>query len=418
MRIKIFTLLLSIFIVGNLSAATIFQQDSKDSLDRKYSLYFDFDKDQLNSSQYQTRDNILEWAKANRDNNIVIIGWADPRGTIQWNLDLSTRRAANISNFLIKNGVDQARISYEGKGIDSKKEDYSAARRVDVYEVIEKVVVPMTPLVPAQEEKQEEAANATATAVAAETTTTTTTTETVTQTEETETNNEVEAASYTGAGSAVADDSYFPKGSYAGIRLGVPFAIATQSATDMGKVQPGFSGGLFYGYRFNKLFSVELSAVLGGDKMSNYDSSFYTLDTQGNKHFTYKFEGEGWKYSEISSHIFYQQFGANIKFNVLGLFNRTKDGRVVFNISPGINLINVGADIRENSTGNTVLEKNITGFGINGDVSIDYAITKKCWIGIYSNLSYTFADPIDGMPKHEAGNNHIWDSGLRFGINF
>jgi outer membrane protein OmpA-like peptidoglycan-associated protein len=47
------------------------------------------------------------------------LGFTDSTGNDKINKELSAKRASNIASFLIKNGISQERITYEGTGQDT-----------------------------------------------------------------------------------------------------------------------------------------------------------------------------------------------------------------------------------------------------------------------------------------------------------
>ena len=57
-------------------------------------------------------DSNAAWLKQNPDAKMWILGYADPRGDIVYNLVLSYRRAQWIKAQLVQRGVDDARIGY------------------------------------------------------------------------------------------------------------------------------------------------------------------------------------------------------------------------------------------------------------------------------------------------------------------
>ena len=57
-------------------------------------------------------DSNAAWLKQNPDAKMWILGYADPRGDIVYNLVLSYRRAQWVKAQLVQRGVDEARIGY------------------------------------------------------------------------------------------------------------------------------------------------------------------------------------------------------------------------------------------------------------------------------------------------------------------
>ncbi len=88
-------------------------------------IYFDFDETNLSKV---SQDTIKQFIVKNKKliSNFVIVGHADTRGTKQYNLKLSLKRADTVKNILIENGINEKNISILGKG-----EDFLAVETAD-----------------------------------------------------------------------------------------------------------------------------------------------------------------------------------------------------------------------------------------------------------------------------------------------
>lgn len=86
-------------------------------------VFFDFDKSVIRPDQLATIIDNLESMTENPDWYILLGGHADERGTREYNIGLSERRAVTIKDYLLENGVDPSRITVYGYG-----EDYRVPR--------------------------------------------------------------------------------------------------------------------------------------------------------------------------------------------------------------------------------------------------------------------------------------------------
>ncbi len=83
-----------------------------------YGILFDFDKDTLKPEFDQSLDEIAKLLTAKPELKLKIVGHTDNRGSAEYNMDLSQRRAANVAAALISGyGVDAGRLSSEGAGL-------------------------------------------------------------------------------------------------------------------------------------------------------------------------------------------------------------------------------------------------------------------------------------------------------------
>jgi outer membrane protein OmpA-like peptidoglycan-associated protein len=71
-------------------------------------------------------------AKQNPTARVVVVGYADPTGSAQANLDISRARAQMVADALVQNGVPAERIRRAGKGEAPVIGDLQESRRVDI----------------------------------------------------------------------------------------------------------------------------------------------------------------------------------------------------------------------------------------------------------------------------------------------
>lgn len=83
-----------------------------------YGIQFDFDKDVVKAESKPTLDEIGKLLKGNPNMRLKIVGHTDNKGTDVYNLDLSSRRAANVAAALVGGyGIDPGRLTSEGAGM-------------------------------------------------------------------------------------------------------------------------------------------------------------------------------------------------------------------------------------------------------------------------------------------------------------
>jgi peptidoglycan-associated lipoprotein len=103
--------------------------------ERKGTVRFDFNAADLRPDAREVLDTMAKCMAKNADWRLTIEGHADERGTTDFNLQLGDRRAGSVKEYLVRLGVDKARIktiSYgEEKPVDSSSSEsaWSANRR-------------------------------------------------------------------------------------------------------------------------------------------------------------------------------------------------------------------------------------------------------------------------------------------------
>jgi outer membrane protein OmpA-like peptidoglycan-associated protein len=101
-------------------------------------IYFDFDKFNLRRDQNSVLNFDLKILNDNPELFILLGGHTDERGTREYNLELSSKRANTIKTYLVSKGIDPERITVYSYGKDyllktgHSEEDQKYNRRVDI----------------------------------------------------------------------------------------------------------------------------------------------------------------------------------------------------------------------------------------------------------------------------------------------
>ena len=207
---------------------------------------------------------------------------------------------------------------------------------------------------------------------------------------------------------------------YIGLQGGVPFGTSTFSSFGADKTRAGFDAGLYGGYRFNPVLSLEAQAAWGRVNQSVQECCApYWLGSDLHRYEAPVAGLEGWSYADLKSRVATQRYGLQLNMNLLGFFARTKDSRWSLDISPALSAIGTDSSIRTIAGGNEAVKGNTRWhFGAGGNVQAGYMLTRNLHIGIYSGITYLTGDAMDGLPEYRHKNNFIWESGLKFGWTF
>ena len=211
------------------------------------------------------------------------------------------------------------------------------------------------------------------------------------------------------------------QGWYIGIEGGMPFGFSTFSSFGHDKTHLGWAAGLYGGYRFNSIFSAELSAKYGEMNLSAQDCCVernYWLGSDGVLYNAGVLGMDSWEYADLKSHVRMGQYGARVNINLLGLFHQTANSRWDLAVSPHIYAVTTKADIRTIANDAKVLKGSTNWhLGYGADLQVGYQLTSCLKLGIYSGLTRLAGERMDGMPEHLHKNNFVWESGVRLGIN-
>ena len=223
---------------------------------------------------------------------------------------------------------------------------------------------------------------------------------------------------------AEASDSNLPdsKGWYLGVDGGLPFGLSTFSSFGHDKTHMGWAAGIYGGYRFNPIFSAELSARYGEVNLSAQDCCVernYWLGSDGMLYNASVLGMDSWEYAQLKSHVRMGWYGARGHVNLLGLLRNTAHSRWTVAVSPHLYAVTTCADI-QTLADNAEVMKGSTRWhlGYGASLQAGYQLTSNLNLGIYSGLTRLSGERMDGMPEHLHKNNFVWESGIRLGISF
>ena len=211
-------------------------------------------------------------------------------------------------------------------------------------------------------------------------------------------------------------------GWYVGIEGGMPFGFSTFSSFGHNKTYLGWAAGLYGGYRFNSIFSAELSAKYGEMNLSAQDCCVernYWLGSDGVLYKAGVLGMDSWEYANLKSHVRMGRYGARVNVHLLGLFHTTAHSRWDLAVSHHIYAVTTKADIQTIADDAKVMKGSANWhLGYGADLQVGYQLTSCLKLGIYSGLTRLTGERMDGMPEHLHKNNFVWESGIRLGISF
>ena len=122
-------------IINNPESVTVVTKNEKREI--MQIIYFDFDEYTLSEVSLNTLKTFLDKYQ-NQISNYVIVGHTDTKGTNQYNLKLSLKRAETIKTIFIQKGIEEKNINILGKGeeflavITADETAHPANRRVEI----------------------------------------------------------------------------------------------------------------------------------------------------------------------------------------------------------------------------------------------------------------------------------------------
>ncbi len=208
---------------------------------------------------------------------------------------------------------------------------------------------------------------------------------------------------------------------YVGLQGGVPFGVSTFSAFGHDQVHGGFVGGIYGGYRFHPVVSLEAFAKWGTMALTAQaccvDNHLW-LGTDGIRYNVPVLDMEGWNYSDLHSQVFMQQYGLQVNINLLGCFSATRDSRWTLEVSPLLAAVITKAEVTANEQPIAQSAQPIAHLGAGGNVQVGFQASKHINVGIYSGITYLTGKSFDGMPDCPHRANYVWETGLRLACTF
>lgn len=212
------------------------------------------------------------------------------------------------------------------------------------------------------------------------------------------------------------------KGWYLGVDGGLPFGLSTFSSFGHDKTHMGWAAGIYGGYRFNPIFSAELSARYGEVNLSAQDCCVernYWLGSDGMLYNASVLGMDSWEYAQLKSHVRMGWYGARVHVNLLGLLRNTAHSRWTVAVSPHLYAVTTCADIQTLADHAEVMKGSTRWhLGYGASLQAGYQLTSNLNLGIYSGLTRLSGERMDGMLEHLHKNNFVWESGIRLGISF
>ncbi len=90
-----------------------------DSIKQSFSvsnIYYDYDQATLRSESVASLDTLVHFMTDNPSLVVEIYSYTDGKGTLEYNMALSQRRAQSVMDYMEKNGIERARMSAKGFG--------------------------------------------------------------------------------------------------------------------------------------------------------------------------------------------------------------------------------------------------------------------------------------------------------------
>ena len=210
-------------------------------------------------------------------------------------------------------------------------------------------------------------------------------------------------------------------GWYTGLRGGVSAGTSTFVSAAADKSRAGWSAGIFGGYRFNSVLSLEgvlkwgevTLGVRKGDVNANY-----WLGRDLVRYHAPVIDFEGWNYNDLKSCINAQSFSLQGNINLLGFFH-SGNCRWRLEASPLVSLVRTKARFVAIANDESVMGLEAQWHaGWGGEAQMGYRVSKHCELGIYGGFTQLAGKRFDRIPEQSYKTNLLYEGGLKLTYAF
>lgn len=201
---------------------------------------------------------------------------------------------------------------------------------------------------------------------------------------------------------------------YAGVQGGTSFGQSTFSSITEHQVHWGVQGGLFGGYRINRILSLEASFQYGAQTQTALDCCPYWLSADGERFMTAVLDEPGWYYRDLRTRTQWGRAALQANVNLIGFF--AKNSRWTLNLSPQIAAVTTQTKLV--APDQSIQNSRQWHLSYGGQISLDYRISDRIGAALYGGVAGLAGERFDNMPYHGHDSNRLWDAGVKLSYHF
>ena len=208
---------------------------------------------------------------------------------------------------------------------------------------------------------------------------------------------------------------------YVGLGGGTSFGQATfSSITESGVRSWGLQGGLFGGYKFSRLISLEAGFQYGQQKQYNLTCCPYWLATDGQWKATQVLDKDGWYFEDLTVPTRWFKIALQANFNLLSFIK--SNNHWFLDLSPQISAVNTKSTWQGNLSHGQGYHEEVQAanwhLGLGGQLGFAYAFNDLVKLGLYGGVTALTGKRFDMIPNKAHKTNLIWDAGLKLTFSF
>ena len=197
---------------------------------------------------------------------------------------------------------------------------------------------------------------------------------------------------------------------YVGVQGGTSFGQGTFRSITEHRIRLGLQGGVFGGYRFNRLLSLEAGFQYGAQSQGALDCCTYWLSEDGTRYLSPVVDQTGWYYHDLDTRTQWGKLALQVNADLLSLFT-APDCRLSLNLSPQISAVTTMTRII--APDKEIDHDRQWHLGLGGQVSVGYQITDRIGASLNGGITCLTGERFDNLPQHAHKSNLIWDAGVK-----
>ena len=214
---------------------------------------------------------------------------------------------------------------------------------------------------------------------------------------------------------AQSDSRNYNSGWYAGLSGGTSLGQATFRSITESKTHVGAQFGVFGGYQFSRLLSVEALATMGWQKQTSLDCDPFWLATDGDFSFAPILGKQGNYYRDLEAKTSWMRLGLQANFDVLSLITKPTT-RWSVTLSPQVSAVTTRT--KHLATGYEQEFDRQWHLGLGGQAAVGYRVARNVGLQLYGGITCLTGDRFDNIPKYHHKSNLIYEAGLKLSYHF
>ena len=214
---------------------------------------------------------------------------------------------------------------------------------------------------------------------------------------------------------AQSDSRNYNSGWYAGLSGGTSLGQATFRSITESKTHVGAQFGVFGGYQFSRLLSVEALATMGWQKQTSLDCDPFWLATDGDFSFAPILGKQGNYYRDLEAKTSWMRLGLQANFDVLSLITKPTT-RWSVTLSPQVSAVTTRT--KHLATGYDHEFDRQWHLGLGGQAAVGYRVARNVGLQLYGGITCLTGDRFDNIPKYHHKSNLIYEAGLKLSYHF